>query len=242
MLPILFQNNNFIIYSYPLLMGLAWGIGYQIYFSLIPKNWPRLKAQIYFWGIFIMAWLGAKVLFYLTYPAEKSLDLLSNVSFWTGGGFVFYGGFLGALLFILLMKQLDKKFSLQELWPMVPALVIGHGVGRIGCFLAGCCFGSETDLWWGVYLHDHYRHPTQLIEAVGLLLLGWYFLKSKAPRINLLATYLLGYGVLRLIVESLRGDIVRGEWGVMTPSQWISCLLILAGFSLIAIKNRRLAQ
>src|SRR5690606_17222809 len=115
-----------------------------------------------------------------------SLDLLSNVSFWTGGGFVFYGGFLGALLFIFLMKQLDKKFSLQELWPMVPALVIGHGVGRIGCFLAGCCFGSETDLWWGVNLHDHYRHPTQLIEAVGLLLLGWFFLKSKASRINLL--------------------------------------------------------
>lgn len=224
-------------------MGLAWGIGYQIFFSLIPQEWPRLKAQIYFWGIFVMAWLGAKVLFYLTYPEEKSVELLTNVSFWTGGGFVFYGGFLGAMLFLFVMKNLDKRFSLKELWPMVPALVIGHGIGRIGCFLAGCCFGEETDLWWGVYMHDHYRHPTQLIEASGLLLMGWYFLKAKkTSRINLMGTYLVGYGVLRIIVESLRGDLIRGEWGIMTPSQWISVLLILSGIALFTIKNRRLVQ
>ncbi len=126
---------------------------------------------------------------------------------------------------------------------MVPALVIGHGIGRIGCFLAGCCFGEETDLWWGVYMHDHYRHPTQLIEASGLLLMGWYFLKAKkTSRINLMGTYLVGYGVLRIIVESLRGDLIRGEWGIMTPSQWISVLLILSGIALFTIKNRRLVQ
>lgn len=242
MLPILFQSNNLILYSYPLFMGLAWGIGYQIYFSLIPVEWPRLKAQIYFWGIFIMAWLGAKVLFYLTYPKEKSVELLSSVSFWTGGGFVFYGGFLGAMLFLFVMKSIDKRFSLKELWPMLPALVIGHGIGRIGCFLAGCCFGAETDWWWGIYLHDHYRHPTQLLEAAGLLLMGGYFLKAKTSKANMLTTYLIGYGILRLVIEDLRGDLVRGEWGFLTPSQWISGLLILAGCSILFLKNKRLAN
>lgn len=242
MLPILYQNHNLILYSYPLFMGLAWGIGYQIYFSLIPEKSSRLKGQIYFWGIFVMAWLGAKVLFYLTYPKEKSVDLLTNVSFWTGGGFVFYGGFLGAMFFIFLMKLVDKKFSFQELWPMVPALVVGHGIGRIGCFLAGCCYGAETDLWWGVYMHDHYRHPTQLLEASGLLFMGWYFLKAKSSQLSLQSIYLIGYGVLRFIVEALRGDLVRGEWGPLTPSQWISCLLILAGLGLIITKNKRLAK
>lgn len=238
MLPILYQSPDLIIYSYPLLMGLAWGIGYQIYFSLIPSDFPRLKAHLYFWGIFIAAWVGAKLLFYQTYPDTSQGNFLTNISFWTGGGFVFYGGFLGALVFIAAMKYFDRKFSLNTLWPMVPALVLGHGIGRIGCFLAGCCYGKPTDSFWGIYLHDHYRHPTQLIEAVGLIVMGIYFLKSKAPRLNLIIIYLIGYGLLRFIVESLRGDIVRGSWGMFTPSQWISIGLILSGTALIYIKNR----
>lgn len=242
MLPILYQNRNLILYSYPLLMGLGWGIGYQIFFSLIPPKISHLKALVYFWGIFLTAWLGAKILFYLTYPDQSAGDYLQTISFWTGGGFVFYGGLLGALVFIATMKILDKKFTSEIFWPMLPALVMGHGIGRIGCFLAGCCYGKPTDAIWGIYLHDHYRHPTQLIEAFGLIIMGVYFLKSKAPRVNLVIIYLLGYGILRLIVEALRGDAVRGTWGFSTPSQWISLALILSGCLIILFKNKRLKK
>jgi phosphatidylglycerol:prolipoprotein diacylglycerol transferase len=242
MLPILYQNRDLILYSYPLLMGLGWGIGYQIFFANLAPSLSKLRAQFLFWGIFVCAWLGAKLLFYFTYPKDKIL-LLDQVSFWTGGGFVFYGGFIGALVFLVLYKLIDKKFMAADLWPMLPALAIGHGIGRIGCLLAGCCYGKPTDLFWGIYLHDHYRHPTQLLEAVGLLTLGVYLLTSKASRTLLISHYLVVYGLLRLGIEGLRGDVVRGHWGALSPSQWISIILILAGISCWkANKNKSLRQ
>lgn len=239
MLPILYQNSDLILYSYPLLMGLGWGIAYQIFFALMPATVSWKKSQALFWGIFLSAWIGAKLLFYFTYPSETT-DFVKELSFWMGGGFVFYGGFLGGLLFVGLFKFLDRKLSFEMLWPVVPALTIGHGVGRIGCFLAGCCFGKPTDWFWGIFLHDHYRHPTQLIEAGGLLVLGVFLLRSKAPRYKLVTSYLITYGILRLIVEGLRGDEVRGHWGMLTPSQWISLLLISSGLLVFISNNRSL--
>ena len=115
---------------------------------------------------------------------------------------------------------------------MIPALTLGHGVGRLGCLLAGCCFGKETDMWWGIFMHGHYRHPTQLLEATGLILLGLYFLKSHVEKNILLIRYLIIYGVLRFGVEALRGDEVRGLWGPLSTSQWLSLLLITVGLCL----------
>lgn len=230
MLPILYQNKDLILYSYPLLMGIGWGVAYQIFFSLLDKDTSRLKGQMLFWGIFAAAWIGAKVFFLLTLPSHER-DFSQELSFWTGGGFVFYGGFIGGLAFLSFFKFADRKLGVKDLWPMLPALAIGHGIGRIGCLLAGCCYGKPTDLFWGVFLHDHYRHPTQLLEAVALVTLGVYLFKSKRTTSSKISVYLVSYGVLRLIIEALRGDAVRGQWGLLTPSQWISIVLIMAGIS-----------
>ena len=81
-------------------------------------------------------------------------------------------------------------------------------------------------------MHGHYRHPTQLLEATGLILLGLYFLKSHVEKKILLIRYLIIYGVLRLGVEALRGDEVRGLWGPLSTSQWLSLLLISIGLFL----------
>jgi phosphatidylglycerol---prolipoprotein diacylglyceryl transferase len=232
MLPILFQNSEFILYSYPLLMGIGWGVAYQIYFSEQFPGASRLKALILFWGVFISAWLGAKLLFLITYPEDLQENIILNPSFWTGGGFVFYGGLLGALVFLLIFKLIDHSLNFRTLWPMVPALAFGHSIGRIGCFLAGCCFGKPTELFWGVYMHQHDRHPTQLLEAIGLFAIGLYLLKSKTSKFLLFSYYLISYGLLRFGVEMLRGDLVRGHWGSLTPSQWISLVLIFSGLGL----------
>ena len=230
MLPILYQSHDFILYSYPLLMGIGWGVAYQIFFALVSTEKIPVKLHILFWGIFASAWIGAKTIFLITQPEHR--ELLANMSFWTGGGFVFYGGFIGAILFCLLFHLLILPLNLKIIWPMIPALTLGHGVGRLGCFLAGCCFGKETDWWWGIFLHGHYRHPTQLLEAAGLIILGIYFLKSRADKINLLIQYLITYGILRFAIEGLRGDEIRGLWGALSTSQWISLLLITAGLFL----------
>jgi phosphatidylglycerol:prolipoprotein diacylglycerol transferase len=242
MLPILYQSPEFILYSYPLLMGLGWGIAYQVYFSLLDPSYSKIKGQILFWGIFISAWLGAKFLFYLTYPKDLDSSFLGQISFWTGGGFVFYGGLIAGVLFVALYRLWDKNLSLNILWAMLPAVAFGHGVGRIGCFLAGCCFGKPTELFWGVYLHEAYRHPTQLLEAILLLALGFFLYYSKRARYDLITSYILTYGVLRLLVEGLRGDGVRGEWGILTPSQWISLGLIAAALIMYLFKKFKRLQ
>lgn len=213
-------------------MGIGWGVAYQIYFSCQPPEVSKLKAHLLFWGVFLSAWIGAKLLFIITYPEHLQQNLLSEMSFWTGGGFVFYGGFLGALLFLVFFKIFDRSLKFKALWPMLPALTLGHSIGRIGCFLAGCCFGKPTEFFWGVYMHNHDRHPTQLIEAFGLFLIGLHLIKSKSSKFLLTSHYLIFYGALRFVVETLRGDLVRGTWGPLTPSQWISFLLIFSGLSL----------
>ncbi len=240
MLPILYQGLDLTLYSYPLMMGLGWGLAYQIYFSLVPQEFLRRHSLALFWGIFLFAWLGAKLLFYLTVPSEISKDILMQASFWSGGGFVFYGGFIGALIFLVMYKAIGFPLSISLLWPMLPALCIGHGVGRLGCFLAGCCYGSPTTWFWGVHLHGANRHPAQIIEAVLLLVLGVGLLKSTAKKITLIYVYLISYGLIRLVVEGLRGDQVRGQWGPLTPSQWISGLLLISGaFMMLRSRNIR---
>lgn len=233
MLPILFQSSELILYSYPLLMGLGWGVGYQIFFSLWPGEYPAWQGQVLFWGSFIFAWIGAKILFLLSYPEEISQSFLAEISFWTGGGFVFYGGLLGGALFLLFYKYLFRlPLQRENFWPIVPSLTLGHGIGRIGCLLAGCCYGKETDLWWGIHLHGASRHPTQILESVFLIGLGLYLLRAKKSILELASVYLISYGIMRFGMEFLRGDKIRGEWGVLTPSQWISLFIILSGLIL----------
>ena len=234
MLPILFQSHDLILYSYPLLMGLGWGVAYQVFFSRVEIS---LKyGQLLFWGIFISSWIGSKLFFYFTTGAQFKNDLLYEASFWTGGGFVFYGGLLFAMLFLGLYKILKFPLSIQNLWAILPALTLGHAIGRIGCLLAGCCYGSETSWWWGIHLHSASRHPTQVIESLGLFLISFYILKSRAS-LMAFAVYFIGYGILRFGIEILRGDEIRGLWGPLTPSQWISLGLISIGFMLLIIKK-----
>ena len=230
MLPILFQNHDLILYSYPLLMGLGWGVAYQVFFSRVKIS--PIYGQLLFWGIFLSSWIGSKLFFYFTTTPNYKNDLLLEPSFWTGGGFVFYGGLLFALVFLGLYKLFKFPLTVQNLWAMLPALTLGHAIGRIGCLLAGCCYGSETSAWWGIHLHGAGRHPTQLIESLGLFIISFYLLKSRAS-LNSFSVYFIGYGLLRFGIEVLRGDEIRGLWGALTPSQWISLGLIVLGLMLL---------
>ena len=243
MLPILYQSPDFSLYSYPLFMGLGWGIAYQIYFALIPSEVSRRFTLLLYWGIFSFAWLGAKILFILTLPKDQAQILAINSSFWLGGGFVFYGGLLGGIIFLFLYRLCSFPFTTQFYTALLPAIAFGHAVGRIGCFLAGCCFGNPTNWWWGIHLHGVDRHPTQLLEAIGLSAIGYALLKRKtSPRCQL-ATYTISYGVLRFFLEFFRGDDIRGQWGYMTPSQWFSLFFILTGLYLLRLEfTARLAD
>lgn len=225
MIPVLFKIGPYPIFTYPLFIGMAWGIGYRISRGEAIKN--NISSSLFHKfviGIFLSAWLGAKIFFIIFSSPISREKLLVEVNFWMGGGFVFYGGLLGALIFAFIFFKQTKKFSTKMRDSFLLALCIGHGVGRIGCFLTGCCYGERTLLYKNFHL---YRHPVQLYEAICLFIL--YFILKNRVKNQVLAIYLISYGIIRFLLEFLRGDTIRGIYYGLSTSQWVSVVLFFLG-------------
>lgn len=217
---------------------------------------PGRTEQAFLWGV-LGAMLGAKLLYLLPLLPQLAADLPllctaphSFMAKYLSGGFVFYGGLLGGLAGAWLFCK-QRRLSFDTLGrDLVPALPLFHAFGRVGCFLAGCCYGipapagglgvtfpaSAVEAPSGVPLL-----PVQLYEAAGCVLLfllldhltdrGW-------PGGRLLALYLALYAVFRFLLEFLRGDAVRGSLGPLSTSQVIS-LAVLAGVLLAELLHHR---
>ena len=124
---------------------------------------------------------------------------------------------------------------------VMPAVSFAQGFGRFGCFFAGCCYGRETDAWYGITFHNSSFAPngvklipTQLISSAGdfliCALLLWF--ASKKPKTGrVAAAYLVLYGIGRFAVEFLRNDY-RGSVGVLSTSQLISIGAVIGGIVL----------
>lgn len=225
-------------------MGLAWGVGYYLTQYFFEKHHLDTKLLLpMFTGVFVTSWIGAKVFFLAISSGNKILQYLYADSFWLGGGFVFYGGLIFALAFYFIWSLWLKKFPFSESKLLAPGLVIGHAIGRVGCFLTGCCFGSQCDLPWAVHMHGDWIHPVQLYEAFGLFILGYFTLKwanSQKENFYVVTRYLLYYSILRFIVEYFRGDKIRGVyWFELSTSQVISLFIFFAAFLSIVIKKMR---
>ncbi|MBE6377745.1 MAG: prolipoprotein diacylglyceryl transferase [Lentisphaerae bacterium] len=186
--------------------------------------------------------LGARI-FYVVQFFHQYKDDLIRIFYIHEGGLVFYGGFILAFLSIIVYTRKNKLDTIRVLDIFAPAMAAAHCFGRIGCFLNGCCFGRATDAFWGVtapagsILYTQTGglpvHPVQLLEAGENLLLCFFYcwLLKKGKRGTVVASYLLIYGILRCINETLRGDNVL-YWH-LTPAQWIGALLITAGAGLL---------
>jgi phosphatidylglycerol:prolipoprotein diacylglycerol transferase len=159
-------------------MGLAWGVGFYLTQYLFEnQNLDSKPILPVFCGIFLTSWIGAKAFFLLVSSEHKIYQYVYAQSFWLGGGFVFYGGLIFGLAFYFIWSLWFKKFPFNESKFLIPGLVFGHGIGRIGCFFTGCCFGSQCDLPWAVHMHGEWIHPVQLYEAFGLFIIGYFTLK-----------------------------------------------------------------
>ncbi|MDO9183554.1 MAG: prolipoprotein diacylglyceryl transferase, partial [Bacteriovorax sp.] len=230
----------FTLYSYPLFMGLAWGVGYYLTKYLFEKNHEdSSKLLNLYLGVFLTAWIGAKVFFLLFSAKHKIYQYLYADYFWLGGGFVFYGGLVFGIIFFLLYSIYYKKFNFQNSFLLIPGLIFGHAIGRVGCFLTGCCYGSQCSLPWAVKMEGEFRHPVQLYEAIALFILGYFSLRwiaNKKTNLFIITQYLIIYSAVRFVIEFFRGDEVRGVfWLSFSTSQLISigifiCALIAKKF------------
>lgn len=231
MLPVFNLFGN-VVYSYPLILGVIWALAFNFLKTYL-KNKPLPHFNLLFISIFVCSWIGAKVLFLLTLDEVLVLKAQENLGFWLGGGFVFYGGFIGGLAVLTIYLKLTK-IPLKRFEIMIPVLAMGHGLGRIACFLAGCCYGTYCDLPWAINLHGATRHPVQLYESFSLTILSIYFYKRINKNKSVCFEYLASYAVLRFILEFFRGDKIRGIYAMgISTSQIVS--LILLGVALLAI-------
>ena len=232
MYPVLFEFGGIKIFSYPLFMGMAWGLGYKICL-MNPVLMEKGSFRGLFWGTFFFAWLGAKIFFLFSNVGNSLEYYWTTWNFWKGGGFVFYGGLIFGTGYVLIYSLVLKKFPSNRLAWLLPALGLGHALGRVGCFLSGCCFGLSCDLPWAIYLNGQYRHPVTLYEAVLLVLLSvasYKLLKNKTSAWSIIGFYFITYALGRFILEFFRGDWSRGIylWG-LSFSQIISAGLLGLG-------------
>lgn len=219
-------------------MGMIWGFSYHLSRYLIDFNQIKIRHfQALFWGLLVSSWVGAKVLFLLTLNHKQVALASGSASFWLGGGFVFYGGLIFGLFYLLLFTKLTKQ-NLRNFSFLVPTLCLGHSIGRIACLLAGCCYGAITNFPLRVHLHRAYRHPVQLYESVLLFILFVICFERFKKGKPLMAFYLGSYAVIRFLLEFIRGDRIRGEniISFLSTSQVVAlslllCVLVLNKFN-----------
>lgn len=168
-------------------------------------------------------------------------------------GATFYGGLIGGAASFLLLYFIVGKFvfkknkeHLQGFFHIANigacAVAAAHGFGRIGCLMAGCCHGAETDAWYGIYF-ENYRVkavPIQLFEAIFLFALFGFFVYRmlKGKHYNL-STYMFAYGIWRFVIEYFRADD-RGATVVsfLSPSQLIALLMVLGSVAVFFVEKR----
>jgi phosphatidylglycerol---prolipoprotein diacylglyceryl transferase len=160
------------------------------------------------------ALLGARILYVVFFPAVFWANPIGTLL--NPGGLVWYGGMVGGILAVLAYTRWRRLPFLQLADAMTPPTALGLALGRVGCFLSGCCYGAPSQLPWAVVYpvghitHPLHVHPSPLYEALTALLimawLLWLERTGKATAGSLLGWFMVLYGVARFGLEGLRGD------------------------------------
>lgn len=237
------------VYGYGLMIAMGILTAYVVVENRARKlnlNHERIFALV-IWSL-IGGILGAKLLYGITQIREILSDpkaIFNNLS----NGFVVYGGIIGGILAGFLYCKIAKLNFLQYFDLFVPSIALAQGFGRIGCFLAGCCYGVETTSPFGVVFHQSHFAPNgvrlipiQLI-ASGLDFLNFFvlimFAKRRKADGQIAGFYLLFYSIGRFILEFFRGDLIRGNVEALSTSQFISLFMFALGCVLVLLKSHR---
>lgn len=199
--------------------------------------------------------IGAKVLLLIVewpYYSRNPRELLSL--FQSGG--VFYGGLLGAIPVAFWYARRHQLDGWKTADVLAPGVVAGQAIGRIGCFMAGCCYGKPASVPWAVTFTDVYAsrnvgtpldtplHPTQVYESLAcFLILGVLLWMAPRKRFHgqVVLAYVVLYAVARAAIEVFRGDAIRGFvfGGRLSTSQFIALLMVVAAALVLPYLARR---
>lgn len=247
----LLKIGPFTIYGY----GLMIAIGIFAAYSLAEYRARKLDGVDDERVFGLTAWAvvgglaGGKVMYYITIipqiisdPSLLYRDLLE--------GFVIYGALIGGFVGIWLYCRRWKLNLLSYLDLALPSVALAQGFGRIGCLLAGCCYGMETDSAFCIIFQESAYAPngiplipTQIISSVldfaHFAVLIWFAKKWKKEEGQVAGLYFVLYSAGRFILEFFRGDLERGNVGALSTSQFISIFTFAAGIGLLLWLGRR---
>lgn len=226
--PILISIGKYEIPSYSVMLILALVLGFVVYWLRAKKN-KSSNENTYLIAIAALAGgiIGAKIPIWII----NFKLIISNLPdpYYILSGRTITGGLIGGVIAVFIAK---KRLGIEERKGHIfaPAVALGVAIGRLGCFFAGCCYGTPTGLPWGVDFGDGIaRHPTQLYEALFCLLLMIYFLYSERKgRVvspgRSWTIFLNSYFGFRFFIEFIRvNEIIYG----LSFYQWISIIALL---------------
>lgn len=243
---------GFSFYPYSLCMVAGAGFAIVLFFIRIVKGHIGGREERLYAVQTLILSMAAGI------PAAMLADSLFK--WWETGEFLlqsatFYGGMLfGCVTWAAMLSLRRHRTQPVAVWfdALAPCIAVGHAIGRIGCFLGGCCYGLPTDLPVGVVFPEgsppyaEYGslplHPTQLYEAAFLLLV--FFLLMTMPQKGAFSRYLILYGAGRFLIEFLRADD-RGSlpfFSLFSPAQGLSLVLILIGAICSAVSYRSMKK
>lgn len=241
------------IHGYGLMIGI--GVAVALLVGEYRANKKGLNGD-FIYGLsittVILGFLGAKLLFILT---EWKDFIKDPVNFVAGSGFVVFGGIIGGALTIWGYCKWKKMDFWDYVDLMIPSVALAQGFGRIGCFLAGCCYGKETDSILGItFTNSHFApnnvklFPSQLVMSAGDFLIAAiliFYAKKNRAKGKTSALYLMIYSVGRFLVEFTRNDD-RGFVGALSTSQFIGIFMFLFGavlfFAVIPAREKKAVQ
>jgi len=198
--------------------------------------------------------IGAKLLYIITnipflIENYSNLDFKSTIEDMFRGGFVFYGGLIGAI-FGIYIYAIQFKISFKSLLlTLIPTVPLIHSIGRIGCLFAGCCYGIEYNGLGHIIFHNTPfaptnipLFPTQILESICNLIIFIILISTYKKHIGTYKTltlYCILYSIVRFLIEFFRGDSIRGMFLNISTSQWISILVLFTGIYLYTKETKK---
>jgi len=250
MWPILFEINGIKVKNYWVFMLLAYFLGGLVIYLLSRKETNRKELIFFILLISLGGFIGAR-LNYVLLNLDFYLPNPKEILLFYKGGFTSYGGIILGLITALIYLKYFLKKNNEEIKKWLDkgmlGFLFGHFIGRIGCFLNGCCYGKPSVFFLSLIfpaLNDNtYRHPTQLYESFGyfliyLFLLKKYFQKKEKTNGLTFAFGLFFHELIRFLVEFLRENslyILKTKFLQLSAAQLVSLILMIISLFLFYI-------
>jgi phosphatidylglycerol---prolipoprotein diacylglyceryl transferase len=251
MFPDLVSIGPFTLHTYGLFVAIGFLAGLMVTIKIGKAEgiMPQQTMDIGFL-IILAAIVGSRLLYILmniSYFIQRPVDVFK---IWQGG-LVFSGGIVCVVLTVIWYTRKHRLsfWKMADLW--APAMAIGQGIGRIGCFMAGCCYGKPTGSRWGVVFTDSHSlaplniplHPTQIYSSVSNFIIFFILLllhRKKTFDGQVFLWLLVLHSTARLFVERFRGDDRGVLFGSgMSITQLVTLVILIAAIVTLFVFKRR---